>query len=258
MLSKSASLRAPGAGIPLLLAEQRTVIPMTARAPETCVLPKARLCCAISVWLLARQFLGEGKGMTGISHLPQQLQARLRAELKPGESPIWLAQPNARLRMRVGFLAWMFVLPWLGISYWFMSGSIQHHAKLFDQLTDIGLLFCLPFIVVGIGGLCIPFVVWRRAKWTVYVITNRRAMIINGKRTPVKSYLPADLAGMEKTVRADGSGNLVLRTEHYRDSDGDSQTRTEGFFTIDSVNVAERLLEQLAQTSNTAAMNRRC
>ena len=84
----------------------------------------------------------------------------------------------------------------------------------------------------------------------VYTITDQRAISIEGSKSiTVKSYLPADMASIERVEHADGSGDLVLRSEQYRDSEGDQRTRQSGFFAIDNVRRVERLVESLVRTS---------
>jgi hypothetical protein len=47
-----------------------------------------------------------------ISTLPQDLQQRLRAELRPGEMVIWSGQPDPGRFMKSGFKLWFFFVPW--------------------------------------------------------------------------------------------------------------------------------------------------
>ena len=189
--------------------------------------------------------------MTSISALPQHLQERLRSELKSGESLVWTGQPNPNRYMKTGFKLWFFFIPWTAFSLFWIAGASGFRLPRLDSGWDIFPLFGLPFLLVGLGGLCIPLWIRRKARSTLYAITNQRAITIEGANSiTIKSYLASDIAGLERTEHQDGSGDLILRSERYRDSDGDRQTRQHGFFAIDDVRHVESLVEKLTQTSH--------
>ena len=184
--------------------------------------------------------------MTVISALPQHLQLRLRDEMKAGEMLVWVGQPDPGRYMRSGFLLWLFFIPWTAFSIFWIAGAANFKVLNFDDGWSYFPFFGLPFMLVGLGGLSAPLWLRRKAKTTIYAITDRRAMSIEGAKTiKVKSFLAGDIAQIEKTQHPDGSGDLVLRTERYRDSDGDQRTRQDGFFAIPDVRQVERLVENL-------------
>jgi hypothetical protein len=192
--------------------------------------------------------------MSGITSLAPDLQQRLLQELKSGEQLVWVAQPNADRAMKSGFKIWFFFIPWTAFSVFWIFAASGFKMPNFENGFSWFPLFGLPFLLIGLGGLSSPLWLKRRALTTIYAITNVRALTIEGRKTiTTKSYLPADLAALEKTVHQDGSGDLILRTEHYRDSDGDKQKRTEGFSDIENVRHVEKLLESLAQAPATPA-----
>lgn len=150
--------------------------------------------------------------------------------------------------MRAGFALWFFFIPWTGFSLFWMAAASGFKIPNFDSGWSWFPLFGLPFVLVGLCGLSAPIWLRRKAGSTIYAITDQRALTIEGvKSIKVKSYLAADIANVEKTQHQDGSGDLVLRIEHYRDSDGDARTRNEGFSAIEDVRAVERLLEQLTR-----------
>ena len=186
-----------------------------------------------------------------IVNLPQHLQQRLRAELKPGESITWAGQPSPNRYMRDGFKLWYFFIPWTAFSLFWIAGASGFHLPTFDRGWDFFPLFGLPFLLIGLGGLSSPLWLRRKAHSIIYAITNRRAMTIEGaKSITVKSYLAGDIADIEQTEHQDGYGDLVLRKEQYRDSDGDRQTSKQGFFAIADVRRVEQLIEKLAQANH--------
>lgn len=186
--------------------------------------------------------------MTTISDIPQHLQQRLRAELKPGESIAWTGQPNPDRYMKSGFKSWFFFIPWTAFSLFWIAGASGFQIPKFDSAWSLFPLFGLPFLFIGLGGLSAPLWLRRKAHSTIYAITNHRAISIEGtKSITVKSYLLADIADIERTEHQDGTGDLVLRNESYRDSDGDQQTRQHGFFAVDNVRRVENIIENLAR-----------
>ena len=188
--------------------------------------------------------------MTHLSSLPSDLQQRVRAELKSGESVTWVGQPNPDRYMNSGFKLWFFFIPWTAFSLFWIVAASGFRLPRFDSGWSLFPLFGLPFLLIGIGGLSSPLWLRRRARSMVYTITDQRAISIEGSKSiTVKSYLPADMASIERVEHADGSGDLVLRSEQYRDSEGDQRTRQSGFFAIDNVRRVERLVESLVRTS---------
>lgn len=188
--------------------------------------------------------------MTNMSDLPQHLQQRLQAELKPGESITWAGQPNPDRYMKSAFMIWLFFIPWTAFSLFWIAGASGFRMPQFNDGWSLFPLFGLPFLLIGVGGLSSPFWMRRKARSIIYAITNHRAISIEGKKSfTVKSYLASDITNIERTEHSDGSGDLILRTESYRDSDGDQQTRRHGFFSVDNVKHLESLLANLARVN---------
>jgi len=181
-----------------------------------------------------------------ISDLPPQLQQRLQAELKAGESLSWIGQPNPKRYMRSGFKSWFFYVPWTAFSLFWIAVASGFRLPNFTDGWSFFPFFGVPFLLIGLGGLSSPLWLHRKAQSIVYAITNQRAISIEGSRSiTVKSYRASDIANIERTEHQDGSGDLVLQTERYKDSDGDQQSRQHGFFAIDQVRHAERFITSL-------------
>jgi hypothetical protein len=69
-------------------------------------------------------------------------------------------------------------------------------------------------VLIGLGGLCAPLWLRRRATTIVYAITDQRVITIDGRRSrTVRSFLPQDITDLRRVEHPDGSGDLVLRTE---------------------------------------------
>lgn len=187
--------------------------------------------------------------MSILNTLPPQLQPKVQAELKVGETLVWLGQPNPNRLMLGGFALWIFFIPWTAFSLFWMAGAAGFRMPTFDHAFSFFPLFGLPFLFIGLGGLSTPFWLHYKARGTVYVLTTQRALILEGGRSvTVRSYPLSQLKQLERTERPDGSGDLIFKNEIYRDSDGDRQTRKHGFFAVPNVRQVERQLESLTQT----------
>ncbi len=190
---------------------------------------------------------------SNLSALPAHLQARVKSELKAGETAAWFGQPNPVRYMRSGFLLWLFFIPWTAFSLFWMGGASGFKVPDFSRAWDWFPLFGLPFLLIGLGGLCSPLWLYRKAANMVYVVTNQRAFSLEGSRSyTVRNYLPAQLTNVVRRENPDGSGDLVLEVSHYKDSDGDSQKKENGFFAIADVRKVEQLLERLTSFQKSA------
>jgi hypothetical protein len=185
-----------------------------------------------------------------LAQLPERLQGRVQSELKPGESATWAGQPDPNRFMRTGFLAWLFFIPWTAFALFWMAGASGFRIPDFSQGFGFFPLFGLPFLLVGVGGLSAPFWLRRKARNIVYVITPQRAFSIEGARSiTVRTFKPEELRNIVRKEHPDGSGDLVLATTQWRDSDGDARQKQHGFFAIAEVRRVEQLLQRVASPS---------
>jgi hypothetical protein len=109
-------------------------------------------------------------------------------------------------------------------------------------------LFGLPFVLVGLGMLCSPFIVYRKSFRTVYVLTDKRAITIDGGwSTTIRSYSPSQLQWVYRKERSNGSGNVIMARRAWPDSDGDRQAEDVGFIGIRNPKEVEQLVKTLAE-----------
>ncbi|MBA4066387.1 MAG: hypothetical protein C0501_22270 [Isosphaera sp.] len=127
---------------------------------------------------------------------------------------------------------------------------------------DLFPYFGLLFLTVGLGMLLAPVWAAYKATNTVYVVTDRRAVVFDGGwSTHVRSFGPADLTAVERRQRPDGSGDLILAKEPYwvpghtsgppgrgHHVPGGWSVREIGFFGIPRVREVEQLIRNLAPT----------
>ena len=170
--------------------------------------------------------------------------------LKPGETVELVVYPQWRLLSQANIISVLAAVVWLGI-----IGKLSAVMFSLEKNGEWWTLFLLlvPFWVVGIGMAVSPF--WRRKRVdnTLYVVTNRRAIV--GQPSPFLLqpetrtwYLEP---GLVKSVyaQAAGCGDIVfdyrkVRTKHgWRDE-------PEGFLSVPEPDRVHRLLQELIEAAS--------
>jgi hypothetical protein len=180
--------------------------------------------------------------------LPTELASLVDAELAKGERIVWIGRP----------IAWRFALPsvpillfgipftafalfWIGAARGFPGAGVPVFA-----------LFGIPFVVVGLCMLLSPFWMLYRAGRTAYVVTDRRALVIEHGpfgRVMVRSFEPENLAVLSRTQHADGSGNLIFRRE-FRLEGRRGRFADIGFLAVPDVREVEERIRELVRSAN--------
>lgn len=161
-------------------------------------------------------------------------------ELAPGEKSFWVEMPKPRFFTGSTIFAMLFAIPWTGFALFWTFMASKSGSLLFP-------LFGLPFILVGLAMLSSPLWTYRKALKTVYVITNRRAIIIEGGWSlEIRSYTADQLGNLVRREHRDGTGDVILETVHERGTKGRVHTIERGFFGISSAREVEQMLRVLA------------
>ena len=172
----------------------------------------------------------------------------LRRELDKDEVVLWSAQPDVAASARAGLTCYFIAVPWIAASiYWTWTTSAplcsgQH----LDDIAWTLLAGSLLGLFLGLAVLGEPLWASQRAKRTIYAVTDSRILILRffGARRTVQSFLRISIAEMERTERADGSGNLTFIRQPWRDGDRDLHFRTETFTHIANVREVENLVRK--------------
>ncbi len=189
--------------------------------------------------------------------LPEELEIRLRAELRGGEQLVWSGQPIPGRIMRSAIPIMLFGIPFTGLAiFWLANAS----GFLFGGSGNgagngfvVFPLFGIPFLLVGLGMLTSPTWMRRRARGTCYALTNLRAIVWTPgffRGMEVRSYQAPDLDRMTRRDFGDGSGDLIFE-EFFtttRDCNGFTQSRRNerGFMGIEDVkNVEDQIRRTL-------------
>ena len=171
------------------------------------------------------------------------------AELDSGEQIQWIDRPEPKLFTGASTVMFLFGIPWTAFAlFWTVAAAwgVLHEGGTPGPFMLFP-LFGLPFILIGIGLLSGPWWNRRKQRNTVYMITDRRAVIIEvGKTTKITSYEPDQMDKIYRTEKSDGTGNVYFTRRQWKDMDGDRRGEDIGFERVAQVRDVEKLLKKMA------------
>jgi len=159
------------------------------------------------------------------TQVPYTLREWVDREVGPDERLQWMDMPAPRFFTGTSIGAFLFAIPWTGFAvFWTVTAAWGTR-----QASDTGgsgavailfPLFGVPFILIGLGLFFSPLWAYRKARRTVYVITDRRAILFEGGwSTTVRSFPPDQLRDVFREERRDGSGDTPTATVTRRTLD---------------------------------------
>ena len=181
---------------------------------------------------------------------------RIDRELESGEELIWAGRHNGRGIVLKSMPVVLFGIPWTAFAlFWtyMAAGGISNFSNSGSGgppgiMKWVFPLWGLPFILIGFAMLSTPFWGKRKARRTLYALTDRRCIVWNpGFRGAMKvtSYGPDDLVSLSRQERRDGSGDVIFVKSmriRERGSSSDTVTEAEGFIGVDEPKTLERLI----------------
>jgi len=182
--------------------------------------------------------------------LPEPLRALVQAELRPGEGIRWLEQPIPARLARSAWPVVLLAIPWTGFALFWVWMAAQASCPNPSAEARMFPLFGVPFVLVGLGMFSSPYWVVRRARRTVYLLTDRRAVVLCagwGSRVTVRSFEPEKLGDLRREQNADGSGDLVFGEDVRVGAKGRTRTVPYGFLAVCDVREAEEQVQSLAR-----------
>lgn len=187
--------------------------------------------------------------------IPEELKKAVQRELKPEERVLWSEMPiptfftAKNTQLFIFSIVWtLFSVLWTGAASGFSVPDFKDASDPFQLMRVLFPLFGIPFILIGLGMLTIPFFNYRKAWKTIYVITDRRAITFDGgwQRT-VRSFPPAKLVNIYRKEKNDGTGDVVISYDEWVDAEGDRKTEDLGFLRIREPKKVEQVLRDLAR-----------
>lgn len=180
--------------------------------------------------------------------------AMVDAELAPGERTVWTGQPRPGRFVLRGLPLFLFAIPWTAFAvFWIAGASGFQFPPDFSKPPGYFPLFGVPFVLIGLGLLSSPFWRMRAAKRTIYLLTDRRAVIFSSSawgKLSIESYPPGRLQNLSRNQWPDGSGDLVFEQVSVPGSRNHTRLEDQGFLAIRDVKFVEEMVRKLAQTAN--------
>jgi hypothetical protein len=116
-------------------------------------------------------------------HIPPDLKETVQRELKPGERVLWSEKPiltfftPKNTQLLIFSIVWTsFAVFWTGGAASFTIPNFEDASGPFQLMRVLFPLFGLPFVLIGLAIFTIPFINYRNAVKTIYVITDWRAI----------------------------------------------------------------------------------
>ena len=179
--------------------------------------------------------------MISISSLSDEQREQVEHAMQPGESPVWIAQPIPTLANQ------------LSTPYLFFSGF----GVFFSVLVYIVAGLINPYMLFSLlftgGTVSMVFVIRRRMRRTVYLLTEERALVLRPTGVTKKGGWQVIAwplsAGLVKArvLRRDGSGDLVFGYEPKKSSE--DITVPMGFFNLPELRRVEQMLMDITPSS---------
>jgi hypothetical protein len=182
---------------------------------------------------------------------PYDAELVAQNEFAPGEHLVWAARPEPARMARASLPILIFAIPWTAFTLFVvvMASGITTGA------TNQGFyilfpLFGLPFVLVGLAMMSAPYWAYKKAKSTVYAVTDKRLLVISeGRSKTVHSFDPDQIGDITRRERPDGSGDIIFarivddETEGYRRS----RVTENGFLAVPDVRTVERHVRDLKE-----------
>ena len=183
------------------------------------------------------------------TEIPRQLREAVDREIESGEKVEWMDMPIPRFFTPAATAAFLFAIPWTAFAIFWICGASGFKMPDFGKgAFSFFPLFGVPFVLMGLAMLSSPLWAYKKSFKTVYVITNRRALTFDGGwSTTIRSYAPEKLHDIYRREKRDGSGDVIIARDAWRDSEGDRQPVELGFFRIRNPKEIEQMLKALAE-----------
>lgn len=191
--------------------------------------------------------------------IPMEFRELVKREVADGERILWFGSAS-QSPLLGGILFAFIAAPLIAFSLFFAFVAAVVGMVFRFRL----MIFLVPLIVIAVGAVLFSvgktILGSRRAKKNCYILTDRRAIVIDagvfgGKS--VASFKPERLTTMTRIERNDGSGDLIF--EEFTtpcgmgDNRGYSITRR-GFINIGNVREVEQLVNQMIDDNRAASM----
>lgn len=174
--------------------------------------------------------------MAHVSFIPAAVSRQMRSR----EKPLWIGKPiPLKFAIKEGWATFVFGLPWTAAAvYW-----------VFAAMASGNLIFALigvPLVAIGLYFLTTPLQEYKRARRTIYIVSNQRLIILNGLWRPTaESFAPSEIGSLETDAAQDGSGSIIFHERREWRKNGGWNFSKIGFKAIPHVRQAEEHILKL-------------
>lgn len=183
--------------------------------------------------------------MTALMMLDPELNNLVKGELESGEQVRWVGRPRVLPFVRRLFLSSVFAIPFTAMALLLLLAAANAEGGQFWPLLLFGLLVLAP----GLYHLSLPLWTIRKAHRTLYVVTDRRAIVFTGTFSRmVLSFGPEEFTQLLRKEKPDGSGNILFLDPRTTPGDGSRRTSSidSALYGIENVKEVEGLLKDIA------------
>ena len=145
-------------------------------------------------------------------HLSRDARERLQQTLAPGETLLWAAAPIPRLHLLSHIPGFIPGLISIGVPLYIVIPFCSADSNLPTIARALVILFLLPFILLGLHRLALPWIERRRRRNMIAAVTDRRCLLLYPRlfRRPGLCEWPLCYHSVDE--QPDGSGDIIFIT----------------------------------------------
>ena len=145
-------------------------------------------------------------------HLSRDARERLQQTLAPGETLFWAAAPIPRLHLLSHILGFIPGLIFLGVPATIIIPICSADSNLPTVARALVILFLIPFILLGLHSLALPWIERRCRRNMIAAVTDRRCLLLYPRlfRSPGLGEWPLRYSSVDE--QPDGSGDIIFIT----------------------------------------------
>lgn len=178
---------------------------------------------------------------------PVQVEQVATSQLDAGERLLWSGAPVPGNAAAGAIPTSLFGIPFLAFScFWIgMAWTATSRSNHVPGPFLFFPLFGVPFVLVGLGILLSPLWAYLSARTTVYAVTDKRALIVNGGfNRSVQSYSGSEIGDLVRVEGPDGRGSLMFGSIPFVTRSGFTSRSRVGFVGIPNVRQVEELIRE--------------
>lgn len=172
---------------------------------------------------------------------------RIEQELSEEENLIWADRP---LSLRPYFMralpVFLFGIPFFSFAVFWTGAAFTLTGA--NSVGDFAFAaFGIPFILVGAGLLASPLWALRKARSTIYAVTDQRLLILREfPSSNLRSWSFDDIGNLSRKTRPNGTGSVYFTEEWRRGNKGRSYKQKIGFLGIHDPKRLEETIRKLS------------